>query len=330
MMNVLVTGATGGLGRNLCAHLLSHGYTVRATGRNKTAGESLAAKNCTFISADLLTLSLLPALVKDCDAVIHCAALSSPWGSPNDFKSANVTVTSNLIETCIRNKVKRFVHVSTSSVYFNFKDRLGIKETDIVASPFANYYAATKYEAELEVQKAASRGLETVIIRPRGIFGSHDSVVFPKIIHAGSKKILPIPRKGMALADMTYVENVAHALRLALETNAVNTGKIYNITNGDPWHVHRLVDTLFLKLGITPRILPVPYTLLNSSAKILEHYGKKNGTEPMLTRYTAALLAYSQTLDINAARIGLGYIPQISMDEGLTRFALWWKECTCT
>ncbi|MBP7759291.1 MAG: NAD(P)-dependent oxidoreductase [Alphaproteobacteria bacterium] len=329
MMNVLVTGATGGLGRNLCAHLLSHGFTVRATGRNKIAGESLAGKNCTFISADLFDASSLPALVKDCDAVIHCAALSSPWGSLADFKSANVTVTQNLVEACIRNKVRRFVHVSTSSVYFNFKDRLGIKETDIVASPFANHYASTKYEAELEVQKAALRGLETVIIRPRGIFGPHDSVVLPKIIHAGSKKILPIPRRGVALVDMTYVENVAHALRLALETSAMNTRKIYNITNGDPWHVHRLVDTLFLKLGISPRILHVPYTLLNSCAKMLEHSGKKHNTEPMLTCYTAALLANSQTLDINAARIGLGYTPQISMDEGLTRFSSWWKEHTC-
>ncbi|MFK5664232.1 NAD-dependent epimerase/dehydratase family protein, partial [Escherichia coli] len=78
----LVTGATGGLGRELVDQLLARGYRVRATGRDAAIGARLKTE---FVPADLTTDPLAP-LVAGVDMVFHLAALSSPWGSRAAFK----------------------------------------------------------------------------------------------------------------------------------------------------------------------------------------------------------------------------------------------------
>lgn len=185
-MRVLITGATGCLGRNLCQHLQAHGYSVLGTGRNAAIGDSLQNEGIDFRAGDLLQAESINGLVKDCETVIHCAALSSAWGKSEDFIQANVVATENLIAACLKQNVRRFIHVSTTSVYFNYRDRFGILETEPVAHPMVNAYAATKYQAELRVQAANARGLETIIIRPRGIFGPYDRNLFPRILKAAA------------------------------------------------------------------------------------------------------------------------------------------------
>ncbi|MEI7668886.1 MAG: NAD(P)-dependent oxidoreductase [Pseudomonadota bacterium] len=325
-MRVLVTGATGGLGRNLCEHLMVHNYSVLATGRNLVIGKSLKDGGINFQPCDLLNIESLDKLVSGCEVIVHCAALSSAWGKLEDFVQANVVATENLLAACLRQKVRRFIYVSTASVYFNNNKCFGILETDNIVQPMVNLYAATKYQAELLVQVANAKGIETIIIRPRGIFGAYDQNLFPRILKAAKNGFFPLPNNGSAIIDVTYIENLTYALRLAIEAEKQAIGKIYNITNGEPYVVRNLFETLFDITKQKVKLIPVPYKILKGLAITMEQTNKLLGAgEPKLTCYAVGLLTKSQTFNINAARNNLGYIPQISVAEGIKRFATWWR-----
>src|SRR6478752_653870 len=116
MRQALVTGATGGLGRALVAALQSHGYRVRATGRDLEAGRRLGRAGASFVAADLTDPAGGEDLVKGIDVVFHAAALSSPWGARSDFEAINVEATRRLLTAAQAAGCDAFVFVSTPSV----------------------------------------------------------------------------------------------------------------------------------------------------------------------------------------------------------------------
>ena len=87
--------------------------------------------------------------------------------------------------------------------------------------------------AEKEVEKWGKRGLETVILRPRGLIGIGDTSLVPRILHVNDSIGIPLFRGGRNLVDLTSVENVALACELSLTVKGAQ-GKIFNITNGEP------------------------------------------------------------------------------------------------
>jgi len=330
-MRILVTGATGCLGRNLCRHLHEQGYSVLGTGRNTTIGSELRNQGIDFQQCDLSQPDFPDDLLDGCDVVVHCAALSSAWGRIEDFVQANVIATKNLLAACFRKDIRRFVYISTTSVYFNYKDRFGIAETDHLADhladPMVNAYAATKYQAECLVQNANSGGMPTIIIRPRAIFGPYDRSLFPRIIGVAAKGFFPLPDNGDAIIDITYVDNVVHAIHLAIEAKDQALGKIFNISNGEPQSVRNILKQLFKATGQNVRLIPISANLLMAPAVVMERlHLLMGGDEPVLTPYKIGLLSKSQTLNINAARKTLGYNPHISIAQGIERFASWWKK----
>lgn len=325
---MLVTGATGGLGRNAVEYLLARGHEVRATGRNAAVGAELVKAGADFMRVDLAAVrSELYPLVTGVDAVWHCAALSSPWGPYNDFYAANVYATQMLALAASNVGVSRFVHVSTPSLYFDYKHHRDIPET-YRPRHYVNDYARTKAEAEACVKETSqgSQKMKSVILRPRGIFGRHDQALVPRIervlVERGGR--VPLPNGGKAFVDLTYAENVVHAMWLATMADGVESGTAFNITNGDPMTVADVLTRLFrTELGRPFEIKNVPYFALDTAARALEAIASKNGKEPLLTRYSAGALAYDMTLDISRARRQLGYEPVVSMEEGIARTANW-------
>jgi len=120
--------------------------------------------------------------------------------------------------------------------------------------------------------------------------------------------------------DLTYVDNVVHALLLALDAPAERViGKTYTITNGESvalWDVIRLV---LRRLGIDDGLRREPLPLVLAAATLMEATATLTGREPRLTRYAALILARTQTYNIEAARRDLGYAPLVTVEEGLER-----------
>ncbi|WP_108127398.1 NAD-dependent epimerase/dehydratase family protein [Saccharospirillum mangrovi] len=320
-MKLLITGGTGMLGQALIRQSAAT-HTVRFTGRNRALGQTLAnTHGAEFFAVDLADQSGLMNACAGVDAVIHCAALSSPWGKRTDFETANVTGTENLLRAADKQNVSRFVHISTPSLYFDFADALNIRETQPLPGHFCNDYATTKARAE---QAVLASKLHSVILRPRGIFGPADNAILPRIIAAVRNGTLWLPSGRNPKVDLTYVDNVADAALLAA-TKTVTSGAIYNISNGEPVQLLDVLACLFDAIDIPTRIRTLPYPLLAPVVAGVEqlHRWLPTQREPQLTRYSAALFHYHQTLDIERARTELGYAPQVSIDEGIRRYAHW-------
>lgn len=318
----LVTGATGCLGRHLIQRLTASGWTVRANGRNRQIGQLITEGNVLFVAADLRDQEAAASLTVGVDTVFHCAALSSPWGPADDFRSANVDATRYLLDAARSAGCRRFVHVSSPSIYFAYRDALAIPETGPLPKRFVNAYAASKVEAEQLVLTAGREGLRVTILRPRGIFGEFDTALGPRLKRFAETGRVPLLRRGQALVDVSYAGNVADAMLLAAAPNAPSG--VFNITNDEPLTVRDLLVRTFDALGQNVRFVEAPYHLLSAVARVTEATARAfNLSEPKLLPYTLGVMAYSQTLDITAAKTQLGYQPRVSIDDGLARYAAW-------
>jgi nucleoside-diphosphate-sugar epimerase len=324
---VWVTGATGGLGQAVVRRFLAEGYSVLATGRNTTIGAQLTQQGAQFVALDIAQLSVNDwcQYLRAGDTVIHCAALSSPWGQYAHFHQINVIGTRHLATAALQMQVSRLIHVSTPSIYFDFSDRINLSESCALPRP-VNFYAKTKLAAETELYLLAAQGLNTVIIRPRAIFGENDTVLMPRLLRAYRNGTMPLIAQGQALIDITHVDNVAHALFLAT-TVALDfsdgQAKTYNITNGEPMRVRKIFELLFSELDWPVRFKKIPWPLAHNYAKLLQWLGNMRNKEPLLTPYSAGVLAFSQTFDISKARTELGYAPLVSIAQGLARYITW-------
>ena len=332
MKRLLITGATGGLGRNAVTAMLKKGVEVRATGRHPDTGKLLSAQGAEFVALDLAatTAAELARLVSGVDAVWHCAALSSPWGAPADFMAANVTATSHLLKTAGEAGVQRFVHVSTPAIYFDYSHRLEVKEGFRPAS-YVNAYARTKAAAEQCVQDAvmAFRTMHCTILRPRAMFGPHDQVVMPRLTRVMDARggRLPLPRGGQVTLDLTYVDNVVHALSLAACSQRVPSGSAFNITNHEPAVLRDVLKMLFVdRLQRPLHILPLPYPLMAMVARGMDAVARVTHKEPAMTPYSLGALSFDMTLDNSRARQLLGYSPVVSLSEGISRTAEWMNQ----
>jgi nucleoside-diphosphate-sugar epimerase len=330
-MRVLVTGATGGLGRNAVEALISRGASVRATGRRKSVGAQLQAIGAEFTALDLSTATpqALDDLLLGVDVVWHTAALSSPWGRDHDFVAANATATKHLLAAAARQGARRFVHISTPALYFDYTDRRNVPETFCAASP-VNMYAWTKAQAEAAVQDAVQQWphLHCTVLRPRAIFGPHDQVLLPRLTRLldQRKGHLPLPRAGLVTLDLTYVGNVVQALWLTTFADAqqVPTGTAINITNHEPVVLREVLHALYVQaLGRPLNIVPVPWAMLSVIARSMEICSRITGREPLLTAYSVGALSFDMTLDNTKARELLGYRPEVSMTQALQRTAQW-------
>ncbi|WP_189008779.1 NAD-dependent epimerase/dehydratase family protein [Paenibacillus marchantiophytorum] len=327
-MNILVTGGTGFLGKKLAIALHNLGHNVTATGRNLQIGAQLAKQGIIFLPGHLEDRTATLESCSGQDIVFHSGAKSSLWGRYTDFYDSNVIGTRNIIDGCLGSRVQRLIHVSTPSIYFDYKDRLNIHESDRLPRRSANAYAETKRLAEVEVDKAFQAGLPVITIRPRAIFGPGDQAIVPRLIEANRAGKLPLIRSGRAIIDLTYIDNVIQALLLCMKAPATTLGGKFNITNGEPSSFSEVLIQLFDRLEEPIRSRTVPYQLAYWIAGMMELAAKLSGSaeEPLLTRYSVGLLGRNQTLDISAAREQLGYKPDISIKKGIDIYAAWYKK----
>jgi nucleoside-diphosphate-sugar epimerase len=330
-MNIVVTGGTGFLGRHTVWRLAAQGHRVVFTGRDARAAatvQALAARDAGFVRLDHGSdgaRAALSACCRGADAVVHCAALASPWGRRQAFERSNVQAVDDVLAACREQGVAKLVHISSPSIYFEYADRLHVREDDPLPAP-VNDYARTKRAAEALVLAA---GLpHSVILRPRAIFGPWDNALLPRLLRLIRLGRVPLLRGGRALIDMTYVDNVVDAIEasLALPANPAGTAPVFNISNGEPVETGDLFGRISAAFGMPFAATPRPYVVADLAARLLEAGARlAPGWEPPFTRYSLGAIAFSQTLDLSRAASLLGYRPRVSLGEGIRRTSLWWR-----
>jgi nucleoside-diphosphate-sugar epimerase len=269
------------------------------------------------VVGDLCRRPDLERAVDGCSAVVHAGALSSAWGRRSEFLKTNAEATAALIQIAETAGCEAFVFISSPSVYFAFRHQRDIREDDPLPRRPVNAYAESKRLAETAVRYR--RTIRSVILRPQAIFGEGETALLPRLLRTAQTFGIPELTPGGPVIDLTYVDNVCHAVALALERPVQGT---FNITNGEPVALLPFLEQLLARLGVGWKSSRRPRGLMLAAAGLLEgaHRVFWPDTEPALTRYAVGVLAYDRTLDLSRARTVLGYEPIVSLQEGVTRF----------
>lgn len=325
-MKILVTGASGFIGGRFARFALEQGLSVRVNGRRAQGVEHLVQRGAEFIPGDLNDPELVLALCDDVEAVVHCAGAVGTWGSYPHFLQGNVQVTENVVEACLKQKVRRLVHLSSPSIYFDGKSHVGIREEQ-VPKRFHNHYAATKYLAEQKVFGAEEFGLEVIALRPRFVTGAGDNSIFPRLMQMQAKKRLSIIGNGLNKVDFTSIHNLNEALLSSLLVTGSALGKAYNISNGTPIPIWDVVNYVMRKMELPPVARYRAYGLGYSAAAINEAACLlwPGRPEPTLSRIGMQVMSRDFTLDISRAQYYLDYQPNVSVWTALDEFCGWWK-----
>ena len=320
MYKILVTGAYGFLGRSVVKELTDNDYQVVAFGKNLNKLNELKNANVEIYQGDFTNLDDIVSASKNVDYIIHCGAKMANWGRKEDFFKANVLGTSNVLEACKVNNIKRLVYTSSPSCYPN-QDSYSFKEEDYNINNKINYYVESKIAAEALVKNQTE--VPYAIIRPRGLCGIGDKHIIPSLIKINSSIGMPLFNNGSVLVDLCCVENVALSLRLCMEKDeALN--QIYNVTNDEPRNIKDLADEMLPLLGITPKYCHLPFKLVYFIAWSMESVFKLFGiydSSPPITRHDLCTIGHSQVFDISKIKNELGYVPKISLREMMERYA---------
>jgi nucleoside-diphosphate-sugar epimerase len=227
-------------------------FKVRATSRSNKKAVALTDLGCDFMQGDLIDSKFVAKLVEGIDIVVHCAALSSPYGIRSDFHSANIIATENLLIAAKLVGVKKFIFISSPTIYVDLKPKFNIKETDPLPKKSVNLYAETKLKAEQFVLSHNGMGIQTLALRPRAIIGAEDTVIFPRVLNAYDQGKLKIVGRGDNICDLTCVRNVIEAIHCSMQAPSNAYGEAYNITNGEPVNFWGSLNYALESLGYQP------------------------------------------------------------------------------
>lgn len=317
-LRILVTGGTGFVGSSLAALLVAAGHRVTVCGRNQYRYPTVS-RDGSFVEADLTDRPTVRDLCRNQDIVYHAGARSSPWGTRSEFTAANIEGTQNVVDGCLQFAVPRLVHVSSTAIFFDFRDKLQICDGSPLPSRFCCDYAHSKAEAEKIVQQAVGRGLNAVTIRARAVFGPGDNSLLPRLLTAARASRLRQIGDGRNVIDMTYIDNLIAALILAARRGSA--GSVCTITNDEPVQLWSLLNDVLRQLGVETPLRRVSKSLAMAAATCMEwqHRLLKRPGEPVMTRYAVGLLSRTQTFDLSAARSTLNYRPLISMKDAVCK-----------
>jgi nucleoside-diphosphate-sugar epimerase len=327
MLNTLVTGGGGFLGRAIVERLIGRGDRVRSFARG--AYPELARMGVEVVRGDLQDRDAVAAACAECDLVFHTAARAGIWGSYDEYYGPNVRGTENVVAGCRTHGVRRLVFTSSPSVVFDGTDMEGVDESVPYARHFETPYPETKALAERIVLAANGEDLRTVALRPHLIWGPGDNHLVPRIIARARslRKIGGLDKK----VDCIYIDNAAEAHLLAgdrLTPGSAVCGQAYFISQDEPRPLWNIVNDILSAAGLPPvtRRIPRRVALAVGAISELAYRALRIKGEPRLTRFLVRELSTAHWFAISAARRDLGYQPRVSIEEGMRRLAAWLRD----
>lgn len=315
---VLVTGATGFVGRVLVRRLLDRGVAVRAAVR----GPVEAARGVLPPGAEAVAVGSIgpatdwAAALEGVGAVAHLAArvhvMRDTAADPlAEFRAVNTAGTRRLAESAAAAGVRRLVFVSSIKAVVDESRPEPV--TDATPPDPHSPYGLSKREAEEALAAvSAATGLETVVLRPPLVYGPGVAGNLRTLMRLCARRV-PLPLAGVRnRRSLVGVENLADAVATCLFHPAA-ANRRFLVDDGQPLSTPDLIRALGAGLGVAPRLLPVPPALLELAARLL-------GRADALDRVAGSL-----ELDSRGIRETLGWRPPLDAATGLRATAEWFK-----
>jgi nucleoside-diphosphate-sugar epimerase len=301
MQRAFVTGGSGFVGRALIAELVRRGVGVRGLARSDAAASTVGGLGAEVVRGDLSDRDVLQAGMKGCDVVFHAAAYLEDPGVRTAAMAINVDGTRNALAAARGAGVRRFVHVGTEAVLADGNPIVRADETRPRTSRPAGLYPETKGLAEAAVVAASGAGLDTIVIRPRFIWGRGDTSLMPKLLAAVKAGTFAWIGGGRYLTSTCHIDNVVEGALLAAERG--KAGEIYFLTDGEPVEFRTFMTDMFRTQGVDPGKRSVPRWLIKLIVKSTQWM-----TRPPVSATALALVGNEVTVNDAKARRELGYV----------------------
>lgn len=326
----LVTGATGLLGSHIVEQLRRRGQPVRVLVRRGSDRSWLQTQGVEFAEGDVTDAASLAAACRGVDVVYHSAAKVGDWGPWEDFQRITIEGTLNILEAAAQAKVRRFVHISSISVYGYHTNDGTIDESFPLGYKLYKwaYYSKSKIAAEETAWQFHRAGrLAVTVIRPAWIYGPRDRTTIArlvKLIETGQAKILG---RGDNRLNVVHAANVAEAA-IAAAARTESAGQAYNCSNDGEITQQQYFDMLAKACGAAPVKTHVPYRIAYFAGFVLEVIGhlfnQKN--PPKFTRYAIWLMGRRSYFSADKARRELAWKATIPYEVGVPATVQWYRE----
>ena len=279
---ILITGATGFLGKYLVDEMLAVGYDVRVLVRN-AQGRNLPWKEMVeIVEGDILEVGTLIEAFKGVTHVIHAAAVVSFWKKRwEEMMEVNVVGTQNIVDACLEAKVEKLVHISSVAALGRNTTKGPIDDQ----APWKPHklnskYSVSKHKAELEVHRGIAEGLDAVMVNPGVILGASDNW------QANTPKIYSIVDKGLKFYNpgvfgVVAADDVAKATRLVLEST-YESGERFVLVS-ENMSQHELLQSVAQSLNKRPPKRKVWPIISLTAGFISEKMANLSGKEPVIT-----------------------------------------------
>jgi nucleoside-diphosphate-sugar epimerase len=256
-----------------------------------------------------------------CELAFPAAAFTAQWGAPEEFERSTVQGTSNALQACREAGVRRFVHIGTEAALMAGKPLVEVDESAPLRPDSPVLYCSSKARAERLVLDANGGGLETVVVRPRFVWGVGDTTILPELVKLARGGRFAWIGGGGHLTSTTHIENTLEGLILAAARG--RPGNAYFVTDGEPARFREFIGALLATQGVTPptRNIPAPLAELLAYGSEAVWKALRLPGEPPLTRLAYWLAAQECTIRIDKARRELGYEPVKTRAEGLAELA---------
>jgi nucleoside-diphosphate-sugar epimerase len=307
-MKLLVTGASGFVGKALCVEAAARGFTVRSASRFLS---DLSNSNECVVVGDINGSTDWSDALRGCDVVIHLAARAHVMNETSldpltEFRKVNVEGTLNLARQAVALGLRRIIYISS----------IGVNGAETPIAPFGlmdkpaphSYYAVSKYEAELGLEKlAADTSIEIVIIRPPLVYGPKAPGNFGSLMR-WLRRGVPLPFGAVThnRRSLVALDNLLDLILTCVE-HPKAAGQTFLVSDGVDLSTTELLQRMGRAMNLSVRLLPVPVSFMDF---IFYFFGK---------RVMAQSLFGSLQVDISKTLEVLNWKPPVSIDEGLRR-----------
>lgn len=314
-MNIFVTGASGFVGGAAVRKLVADGHRVRAMSRSARSDAVVSEAGAEPVRCSLDDVQSQH--LEGAEVVLHCAAFVEDWGPRDAWYRGNVVGTENVLGAARAAGARRFIHMGTEAAIVHGQDVVGADETYPLAPDSPYPYCATKARAEALVREANTTGFETIVLRPRFIWGPGDTTLLPAIEAMASR--WRWIDGGRARTSTTHIDNLVHAIVLALDRG--KPGEAYFVLDDGEIGMKEMISRMAETRGVRLPDASVPSWLaaaLGWTGEALWRLLPLRNAPP-LTRHAAMVMARDCVLVGDKARRELGYAPVITRDEGFER-----------